>query len=175
MTQFMSTVMAKIDAKGRVSVPSVFRAAIAAQNSQSNGGANGQAAGPHGIFLTPSFTEPAIEGGGEQFMATVNAMVERLDLFAEERDALAAALFADSHHLSFDADGRVSLPEALCAHAEIDKALCFVGLGSKFQIWSPDRFAAYRDRARALARDNRNLLRAYHADPSPPSKQGNQA
>ena len=32
VTAFMSTITSKIDAKGRVSVPSVFRSAIAAQN-----------------------------------------------------------------------------------------------------------------------------------------------
>ncbi|HCD16535.1 MAG TPA: division/cell wall cluster transcriptional repressor MraZ, partial [Rhodobiaceae bacterium] len=50
-----STITSKIDAKGRVSVPSVFRSAIAAQN--------GDVASPHGIFVYPSFTENAIEGG----------------------------------------------------------------------------------------------------------------
>ena len=57
VTAFMSTINSKIDAKGRVSVPSVFRSAIAAQN--------GDVASPHGIFVYPSFTENAIEGGGQ--------------------------------------------------------------------------------------------------------------
>ena len=111
MTMFMSTISGKIDAKGRVSVPSVFRSAISAQNGAAQSGAS------QGIFVYPSFTENAIEGGGHTLMNDIGAMVERLNLFAEERDALAASLFADSHHLNFDADGRVSLPAALLAHA----------------------------------------------------------
>ena len=99
MTMFMSTISGKIDAKGRVSVPSVFRSAISAQNGAAQSGA------PQGIFVYPSFTENAIEGGGHTLMNDIGAMVERLNLFAEERDALAASLFADSHHLNFDADG----------------------------------------------------------------------
>ena len=67
-------------------------------------------------------------------MNDIGAMVDRLDLFAEERDALATSLFADSHHLTFDVDGRVSLPETLLAHANIDKSLCFVGLGESFRF-----------------------------------------
>ena len=94
VTAFMSTITSKIDAKGRVSVPSVFRSAIAAQN--------GDVASPHGIFVYPSFTENAIEGGGQSLMNDIGAMVDRLDLFTEERDALATSLFADSHHLTFD-------------------------------------------------------------------------
>ena len=126
VTAFMSTITSKIDAKGRVSVPSVFRSAIAAQN--------GDVASPHGIFVYPSFTENAIEGGGQSLMNDIGAMVDRLDLFTEERDALATSLFADSHHLTFDVDGRVSLPETLLAHANIDKSLCFVGLAGSFRF-----------------------------------------
>ncbi|MED5565222.1 MAG: MraZ N-terminal domain-containing protein, partial [Pseudomonadota bacterium] len=77
VTAFMSTITSKIDAKGRVSVPSVFRSAIAAQN--------GDVASPHGIFVYPSFTENAIEGGGQSLMNDIGAMVDRLDLFTEER------------------------------------------------------------------------------------------
>lgn len=160
MTMFMSTISGKIDAKGRVSVPSVFRSAISAQNGAAQSGAS------QGIFVYPSFTENAIEGGGHTLMNDIGAMVERLNLFAEERDALAASLFADSHHLNFDADGRVSLPAALLAHAGIEKELCFVGMGGKFQIWSPQGFADFRSKSRTMALEQRGLLQSLsHAPP----------
>ena len=164
VTAFMSTISGKIDAKGRVSVPSVFRSAIAAQN--------GDVASPHGIFVYPSFTEDAIEGGGQSLMNDIGAMVDRLDLFTEERDALATSLFADSHHLTFDADGRVSLPETLLSHANIDKSLCFVGLGGKFQIWNPDKFANFRANARNMALEKRTMLRSLSAQAGPPGSSG---
>ncbi len=69
MTAFMSTVTGKIDAKGRVSVPSVFRAAAVAQ-------------GFNGVYLYPSFTEHAIEGGGQLLMDNVNQMVGQLDPYS---------------------------------------------------------------------------------------------
>jgi len=160
VAMFMSTISAKIDAKGRVSVPSLFRAVVTAQSPDLQG--------PHGIFVYPSFTVNAVEGGGRALMENINTMVERLDLFTEERDALAASLFGDSHQLSFDADGRVTLPEALLVHAQIIDKMCFVGLGEKFQIWEPERFAAYRADARQKAMENRTLLRSINA----PSSQG---
>ena len=151
MTAFMSTITGKIDAKGRVSVPSVFRSVIAAQNGDR---------GSHGIFLYPSFIEAAIDGGGATLMNDIHTMVDNLDSYTEEHAALATALFADSHHLLFDGDGRVSLPASLLSHAEIDKTLCFVGLGGKFQIWNPSAYAAFRQRARTKALASRNLLRS---------------
>jgi MraZ protein len=137
----------------------MFRSAIAAQNAV-DGLAVTSTNGQNGIFVYPSFTESAIEGGGQALMGNISRMVERLDLFTEERDALAASLFADSYHLTFDADGRVILPEAILAHAHITKELCFVGLGEKFQIWEPERFSAYRDVARQKAMESRALLRS---------------
>jgi len=105
-------------------------------------------------------------------MKDIGAIVDRLDLFTEERDALATSLFADSHHLTFDVDGRVSLPEALLAHASIDKSLCFVGLGGKFQIWDPDRFAVFRANARSMALEKRTMLRSLSAQAGPPRGSG---
>ncbi len=66
MSAFLSTVTHKIDSKGRVSVPAAFRAVASAQ-------------GFNGIYLYPSFTEQAIEGGGQFLMDNVSQMVARLD------------------------------------------------------------------------------------------------
>ena len=44
--------------------------------------------------------------------------------------------FADSHHLTFDVDGRVSLPETLLDHANIDKSMCLSGWAGSFRFGS---------------------------------------
>lgn len=160
MTVFLSTVTSKIDVKGRVCVPAAFRAAASAQ-------------GFNGIYVYPSFTETAIEGGGQMLMDNVSQMIGQLDPYTEERDALATALFADSHQINFDGDGRANLPVSLLEHAGIDKALTFVGLGAKFQIWDPSRFEVYRAEAREKARQHRGMLRSLSGGPSlspPPSR-----
>lgn len=164
---FMSTIEGKIDAKGRVSVPAVFRAAIIAQTGVIP---TGSVAQPHSIFVYPSFTENTIEGGGIHLSQSYNQMVDRLDPFSEEYEAMASVLFGDSHTLTFDADGRVSLPDALLQHAEIDKSLCFVGMGSKFRIWNPEAYAAHRAKARATALENRALLKSLSTPPPGGSK-----
>ncbi|MDD9798686.1 MAG: hypothetical protein OXT03_06305 [Alphaproteobacteria bacterium] len=154
MTGFLSTISSKLDAKGRVSVPVAFRTAAAAQ-------------GFGGIYVYPSFTMQAIEGGGQLLMDNVSQMISQLPPYTDERDALATALFAENYQLQFDGDGRVSLPESLLAHAGIEKGLVFVGLGAKFQIWEPSQFATYREKARQLARQHRGLLHSLAAGPLP--------
>jgi MraZ protein len=51
-----------------------------------------------------------------------------------------------------DGEGRVTLSDPLKAHAGIDDAVAFVGLGHKFQIWEPGRFRAQLSEATGKVR-----------------------
>ena len=145
MALFMSTVTNKIDAKGRVSVPAPFRSIVCAQ-------------GFEGVFCHPAFTEKAIEGGGQARMDQLLRYVSALDPYSPEREALAIAVMGDNTPLSFDQDGRVSLPKDLMEHAELESQVTFVGLGEYFQMWKPENYLVHRTRARALALEQRQLL-----------------
>ena len=72
-----------------------------------------------------------------------------------EQEALAVAYLENTHQLPFDPEGRVVLPEALCAHAGLDGEALFVGRGGRFQIWNPDGYRQRRspvlDRLKAEA------------------------
>ena len=150
MDKFMSTIEGKIDAKGRVSVPASFRAAIIAQSGGDQ----------PSIFIYTSFTETTIEGGGPSLYRRYSEMLDRLDPFTEEYEAMSDALFGGSGLLTMDSEGRVSLPKSLLLEAGIDKTLLFVGMGERFRIWNPESYAAYRPRARAKALESRNALRS---------------
>ena len=141
MQAFVSTVINKLDAKGRVSIPAPFRQILAQQNL-------------HGIYCIPSFVSPALEAFGETLLAQFQERLRKLDpLFSEDYDAQANAVLGQSQFLNFDDEGRVRIPEDLLAHAGISERVLFVGLDVKFQIWDPTRFEpVQRDRlARARA------------------------
>ena len=78
---------------------------------------------------------------------------------AEERDAFVTTLFGESVQLSFDPEGRVTLPEHLIAAAGIKEAATFVGKGEVFEIWEPAAFANYAKRARELVREKRFMMK----------------
>jgi MraZ protein len=67
-------------------------------------------------------------------------LIERFPPFSEQRERFALALYGTSETLKIDGEGRVVLSEGLKRHAGITKAVTFVGLGHKFQIWEPSRF-----------------------------------
>ena len=69
------------------------------------------------------------------------------------------SLFADAKQLAFDGEGRIMLPEALCAHAKLTEAAAFAGRGRYFEIWEPQALEAYKAEARQRAADKQRTLR----------------
>ena len=141
----MSSTVNKIDSKGRISIPAPFRSVLEFQ-------------GYPGVYLFPSFTSRAIDGGGQELMDQISLSVEKMQLFSEETDALSTALFSDTFSLSYDQDGRISLPELLIEHANLRESVIFVGQGRKFQMWNPDDFKLFKREAKIKALENRNLI-----------------
>lgn len=144
MTQFLGTHQNRLDAKGRVSVPAPFRAAL--REGAENGGA-GQ------LVLRPSHNHPCIEGWPVTEFRALAAPLDRLDLFSEEHDDLASTLYAEAFPADIDKEGRIVLPDSLVGYAGLSETVVFMGLGRIFQIWEPAaaerRRAEARDRARA--------------------------
>ena len=148
MDRFVSTFTNRIDAKGRVSVPAPFRAVL-----ERDGYAGG-------VYCYPSLDAPALDAGGERLAKKIDGLLAGLPDYSDERDELSVALYGDVQVLSIDGDGRIVVPEALRAHAGLDAAVTFVGLGDKFQMWEPGRFEQRRRDARSKVQSTRKLFGA---------------
>ena len=148
MDRFVSTFTNKIDAKGRVSVPAPFRAVLARDGYEG------------GIYCYPSLDHPALDAGGEALARKIDALLENLPDFSDERDQLSVALYSDVQVLNIDGDGRIVLPQALRDHANITTHVTFVGMGQKFQIWEAGQFEAHRAVAREKVREHKKLFGA---------------
>lgn len=140
MALFVSHFLNKVDKKGRVSVPAPFRAALIDQAFQ-------------GILLFRSHAHKCLEGFDFAYMNEVGARLDHFDLFSQEQDDLATAIFGESVQLSFDGDGRIILPADLMDYAGISDRVAFVGLGRKFQLWEPQAFEDRRSAARDAVRN----------------------
>ena len=146
---FQSTVMGSLDSKGRVCIPASFRQVLAAQNTA-------------GVFVYPSFFESALEGFGQIAVDALHARLGAQDPFlSPQHDDTARAIVARIHQLPADDGGRVRLPDALIAHANLKDRVAFVGLSQKFQIWDADAFAAAEAEsiARMKAQREREIAR----------------
>ncbi len=142
---FLSTTTNNLDAKGRISVPSDFRAVVG------DGGFDG-------IVIWPSFDGDYLEGGGIALLSSYLRSLETMDHYDEGRMALQRAIFAESRKLSFDSGGRVTLPKDLAEYAGLNGCATFVGLGRRFEIWNSEKYQAHIGDVRRLARENRSRL-----------------
>ena len=78
--------------------------------------------------------------------------LDRIDLFSEAHDDLAATLYANAFPVEADREGRIVVPELLVAHAGLASTVVFMGLGRIFQIWEPAAAEARRLEAQERAR-----------------------
>jgi len=139
---FSSTVINKLDAKGRVSIPAPYRQLLIAQGSE-------------GVHCIANVDQNAIDAFGKAMIAEQEARHANKDaLLDSDYEALAQMVHGESHVLMWDEEGRVRLPDPLIELARIEDRVLFVGLGRKFQMWNPERFEPVRrarlERAREL-------------------------
>ena len=130
---FLSTFINKIDAKGRVSVPSSFRSVL-------------EESGFKGMICYPSPILNSVEGCGFNRIKKLSDTIDALGTFSKERSAFSTSLLADSHQLSFDTEGRVILPNKLVEFASIKDQVSFVGMGETFQMWDPDKYSEFQNK-----------------------------
>jgi MraZ protein len=102
-----------------------------------------------GLYCVRSLWHPAVEAGGLALIAAIDRLIETVPAVSEDFDRIATALLGAGEVLPFDSEGRVVLPAWIRDSAGIEDGVVFVGQGHKFQIWAPERFAAFEAQARA--------------------------
>ena len=143
---FMDTITNKVDAKGRVSLPSDYRAIVKELSTE--------------IVCYRSLSAPCIEGCLEDSLDKLATEIENsTDFFSETQGNLTNLIFGDAKRFPFDSTGRIVLTEKLLQHAGITDSAVFVGKGRKFQIWNPENWAKEEARIRAEVLKNRPVLK----------------
>ncbi|MGL4812580.1 MAG: division/cell wall cluster transcriptional repressor MraZ [Beijerinckiaceae bacterium] len=145
MDRFVSHATVKLDAKGRASIPAAFRAVLARD-------------GHEGLYVHPSLDKPALDAGGHALLREIDMLLAQYQSFSDEWEAFSTVLNGESDLLKLDTEGRIVLPERLKERAFITDEITVVGLGHKFQMWEPTRFAAHRAQAREQLRAFRREL-----------------
>lgn len=145
---FMDTIINKVDTKGRVSLPSDYRAMVKELSTE--------------IVCYRSLTSPCIEGCLEDLLEKLASDIENsTDFFSETQDNLTNLIFGDAKRFSFDSTGRIVLTEKLLSHAQITDTAVFVGKGRKFQIWNPENWEKEEKRIREEIQLNRPTLKKH--------------
>ncbi len=140
MNIFTSTHVVKVDAKGRACVPAPFRTALSSD--------------PFAGFVgIRSHYLPAIEGYPSARMEMISRQFDLgHQIFSEDYDDLATAIFGGAISMPMDETGRIVIPRELLAFANIKDKAAFMGMGPKFQIWNADDLESRLIQARDIAK-----------------------
>lgn len=117
-----------IDAKGRVSVPKRFLDAFRDPDRA------------RVFFATQGLDGCVFLFDGEEWSRVVQ-QVRSSSLGSEEARAFSRQFFAATRELEVDSAGRILFPKDLRDWAAIGSEALFVGVDTRIEIWSPERWA----------------------------------
>ena len=145
MELFLSQFVNKVDKKGRVSLPSLFRNALPQVNNTE-------------IILYKSLKYKSIEGCDSKRINEIANRINNLDFFSDDQEDFATSIFSEVIPTKLDNEGRFLLPENLKKYANISEQASFIGQGHYFQIWEPNAAIERQDQSRKrLASEKKTL------------------
>ncbi len=140
MNRFLSNVTSKIDSKGRVSVPSVFRSVLIQRNIQE-------------LYCFQDFVFPAISAGGPDVLDRFERQIAAEDPFSPEANEMSLLIHGGGVFIKLDSEGRMMVTDFIRDFTGIVSEVTFVGRADHFQLWHPPAFAEVQ----AAAREGRRL------------------
>ena len=145
MELFVSNFINKIDKKGRISFPSIFRNVLPKANKNE-------------IILYKSLKHNSIEGCSVQRINEIAKRINSLDFFSEDQEDFSTSIFSEIIPTNLDKEGRFLIPENLKFFAGISSKATFIGQGFYFQIWEPNAaIIKQKESRKRLVEENKSL------------------
>ena len=135
MGRFLSNVTNRIDAKGRVSVPSLFRSVLAERGIQE-------------LYCLQDFAFPAISVGGPDLLERYERQIASMDAFSPEANAMSLLVHGGGVFMKLDGEGRLMVTDFIRDFTAITTEVTFVGRADHFQLWQPEAFHEAQTAAR---------------------------
>ena len=122
--RFLGNIEAKIDAKGRVFLPSVFRKVL-------------QASGEENMVLRKDVFQSCLVLYPESvWNEQMDALRQRLSRWNAAHQQIFRQFVHDLEILTLDGNGRFLIPKRYLKKAEIEQTVRFIGMGDTIEIWS---------------------------------------
>jgi transcriptional regulator MraZ len=125
---FKGTYRHRIDPKGRLPVPAVFRRGL------------GEAPPPV-VVVTP--LDQCLAAYPPSEWSRLEEQLRTLPAFSRPAKALTRLLTSRAVDCELDVQGRILLPAPLRAAAGLDREALVIGVLNRFEVWAPDRWDAF--------------------------------
>lgn len=150
---FSGNALSVVDAKGRMSLPSSFRAVVASRMGLP-GDANGA------VLIGEHKLQPCLQGFDKSYQKLLYTRLQEevaksgSDSFSDDLDERFAETFGNPESVSYDGVGRMVLPLGLREFAGLDapgSVALITAAADTFRIWNLDKYrAAYADKPNML-------------------------
>lgn len=124
----------KVDAKGRVSIPALFRRVLESGDPSWTDGLR-----PELVIVYGDESRDFLEVYTMNAIEALDDKISRLPRSPLKR-RLERMISGQSHQTEVDPDGRLVLPLKLRQKIGLDKEAFFIASGDTFQIWKPETF-----------------------------------
>jgi MraZ protein len=135
---FKGSYVHRIDAKGRLPVPAAFRRGLVQQGAGT-------------VVVTP--LDQCLAAYAPSEWTRLEDQLRTLPAFSRPVKALTRLLMSRAADCELDVQGRILLPAPLRAAAGLDREALVVGVLNRFEVWSPERWAAFLADSEKLLED----------------------
>ena len=129
MAFFTSEHECKLDAKGRLVLPSRLKSVLPEASKKS-------------IIIRKGFEPNLIVYPLHEFQ-NIYTRISSLNEFSSEQRKLKRNLFSSISQVDLDSNGRFLLPKSMIFHTRLEKDVILVGMGNVIELWSPDNYKKY--------------------------------
>lgn len=126
MLQFLGNIEAKVDAKGRIFVPAIFRKQLQSSSEE------------YLVLRKDVFQDCLLLYPGTVWEKEIEFLRGRLNKWNKEQQQIFRQFVLDAERIEMDASGRILIPKRYMQMAEIDVEVRFLGVDSVIEIWSKD-------------------------------------
>ncbi|WP_114967223.1 division/cell wall cluster transcriptional repressor MraZ [Alkalilacustris brevis] len=127
----------KVDSKGRVSIPALFRRVIEAADPDWTDGQR-----PNLVIVYGDHRRKYLECYTIEAIDEIDRQIDELPRGSIERKMLERLFHGQSHPTQVDEDGRVVLPQKLREKIGLEGEAFFIASGDRFHIWRPETYEA---------------------------------
>jgi len=125
----------KVDGKGRVSIPALFRRVLEASDPEWKEGLN-----PNLVIVYGGDSRNYLECYTMEAIDEVDRKIARMKRGSVERRMLEKLFNGQSYPTSVDETGRLVLPAKLRQKIGLETEAYFIATGDTFQIWNPETY-----------------------------------
>ena len=119
----------KLDAKGRLTLPSRLKSVLPAASMKN-------------IIIRKGFEPNLILYPLNEFQ-NIYSRINSLNEFSSEQRKLKRNLFSSISQVELDSNGRFLLPKSMVLHCNLDKDVILVGMGNIIELWDIKKYRKF--------------------------------